>query len=91
MLTYRRVTIRVNNRRERQQDHPAQDRSVVRSIDRFLPVFQYGAPILRALKISHCVRADAPLRKHAAFSHTLVILTRQAGWNVKSTNPHLDF
>ena len=40
---------------------------------------------------SHSLCADAPLRKHAAVSLLLIIFTRQAGWNVKATNPYFDF
>jgi len=51
----------------------------VRSIDGFLPCSNTVRHcLLRALKMSHCVRADAPLREHAAYSHTLIIFTRQS-------------
>jgi len=65
---------------------------VVRSIDGSPPVFQYGAPLrIACAEDFHCECADAPLREYAANSLALIIFTRQAGWNVKATNPYSDF
>ena len=61
----------------------------MRSKDGSLPVLQYGA-LLCALKISHRLCADAPLRKHATLHNLWSSSLGKAVCNVMSTNPSND-